>query len=102
LPNSVSVLCAASPEKGVGQALKHIPSFYSKKISYGPQVRSYMRKKGSPQLRLDHPIEGNLKIVAKALNKRVQDLTVVLLNRDRHKPLMKSIRATGAALRMIG
>src|SRR2546422_798584 len=73
LPNSISVLCAASPEKGVGQALKRIPSFYSKKIAYGPQVKNNMARKGSPQVRLNHPIGSNLMIVAKALNKRIQD-----------------------------
>jgi fructose-1,6-bisphosphatase II len=102
LPNSISVLCAASPEKGVKQALKHIPSDYSKKIAYGPQVRAYMARKGNPQIHLDQRIEDNLRIAARALNKRVQDLTVVMLNRDRHKALIKCIRATGAALRMIG
>src|SRR5262249_48979664 len=38
LPNSISVLCAASPEEGVDQALRHIPSYYSTKIAYGPRV----------------------------------------------------------------
>jgi fructose-1,6-bisphosphatase II len=102
LPNSISVLCAASPEKGIRRALKHVPSFYSKKIAYGPHVKSFMAKKGSPQVRLEQPIETNLRIVARALNKRVKDLTVVVLARDRHKALIKDIRSTGAALRMIG
>jgi fructose-1,6-bisphosphatase II len=102
LPNSISVLCAASPEKGIKQALKHVPSFYSKKIGYGPQVKAFMERKGNEQIHLEQPIEANLRIVARALNKRVQDLTVVMLARDRHKSLMKGVRSTGAALRMIG
>lgn len=102
LPNSISVLCAASPEKGIKQALKHIPSFYSKKIAYGPAVKSFTEQRGNPAIKLDAPIAANLKIVAKALNKRVQDLTVVMLARDRHKAIMKEVRSTGAALRMIG
>ena len=102
LPNSISVLCAASPERGIRQALKHVPSFYSKKIAYGPAVKHFMARKGNAQIQIDHPIEANLRIVARALNKRVQDLTVVMLARDRHKSLMKGVRATGAALRMIG
>jgi fructose-1,6-bisphosphatase II len=61
-----------------------------------------MARKGSPQITLDSPVQANLGIVAKALNKRVQDLTVVMLARDRHKALMKGVRATGTALRMIG
>src|SRR5881409_2551716 len=39
LPNSISVLCAASPEEGVKQALKHVSSFYSTKLAYGPRVK---------------------------------------------------------------
>jgi fructose-1,6-bisphosphatase II len=102
LPNSISVLCAASPEKGIRQALKHIPSFYSKKLAYGPAVKEFIAQKGNASLDLEAPIESNLRIVATALDKRVQDLTVVMLARDRHKALVKGVRSTGAALRMIG
>ncbi len=102
LPNSISVLCAASPEPGVKQALKHIPSFYSLKLAYGPRVKNYMTHIGIEQVKLENPIEENLAVVAKALNKRVQDLIVVLLDRPRHETLVKNIRAAGASLRMIG
>jgi len=102
LPNSISVLCAASPEEGVKQALKHVPSFYSSKLAYGPRVKNYMAKVGIAQVKLDNPIEENLEIIAKALGKRVHDLTVIMLDRPRHEALVKSIRSTGAALRMIG
>jgi fructose-1,6-bisphosphatase II len=101
LPNSISVLCAASPEEGVKQALKHVPSFYSSKLAYGPRVKSYMAKVGIEQVKLDNPIEENLSIVARALGKRPQDLTVILLDRPRHDAIVKGIRATGASLRMI-
>jgi fructose-1,6-bisphosphatase II len=102
LPNSISVLCAASPEEGVKQALKHVPSFYSSKLAYGPRVKNYMTKVGIEQVKLESPIEQNLELVARALGKRVQDLTVIMLDRPRHEAMVKSIRATGAALRMIG
>src|ERR1051325_566870 len=102
LPNSISVLCAASPEQGIKQALKHVPSFYSTKLAYGPRVKNYMTKVGLAQVKLENPIEENLEIIGKALGKRVQDLTVIMLDRPRHESLVKGIRATGAALRMIG
>jgi fructose-1,6-bisphosphatase II len=102
LPNSISVLCAASPEAGVVRALKHVPSFYSTKLAYGPRVKIYAAQGDDGQVKLDKPIEENLAIVARALGKRVQDLTVILLDRPRHEGLVKSIRATGGALRMIG
>jgi fructose-1,6-bisphosphatase II len=102
LPNSIAVLCAASPEEGVRRALKHVPSFYSRKIAYGPRVKHYLAQAGAGQVKLENPIEENLAVVARALDKRIQDLTVILLDRPRHEGLVKSIRATGGALRMIG
>jgi fructose-1,6-bisphosphatase II len=101
LPNSISVLCAACPENADQHALKHVPSFYSDKIAYGPKVKDYMAKLGNKQVRLEQSIKQNIEIVAMALDKRVQDLTVVVLNRDRHNALIKKIRDTGASLRMI-
>jgi fructose-1,6-bisphosphatase II len=102
LPNSIAVLCAASPEPGVKQALKHVPSFYSNKIAYGPRVKNEMTKLGITHIKLNNPIEENLDLIAKALRKRVQDLTVIMLDRPRHDALVKSIRKAGATLRMIG
>jgi fructose-1,6-bisphosphatase II len=101
LPNSISVLCAASPQKDEGRALKHIPSFYSNKIAYGPQVKNFTEKNGA-RVSLEDPIDLTLRTVARALGKRVQNLTVILLNRDRNKHLIDRIRARGAALRLIG
>lgn len=102
LPNSISVICAASPEEGVKQALRHLPSFYSQKLAYGPAVVNYMKRVGLQQIRLENPIEENLDLIAKALGKRIGDLTVVVLDRPRHDSLVKSVRSVGAKLRMIG
>ena len=43
-----------------------------------------------------------LAIVAQAVNKRVQDVVVMMLDRPRHKEIVDEIRAAGASLRMIG
>jgi len=102
LPNSISVLCAASPELDVKQSLKNIPAFYCSKLAYGPRVKAYMSRVGLEQIKLGNPIEENLELIGKALGKRVQDLTVVVLDRPRHDALVKKIRESGAALRMIG
>jgi fructose-1,6-bisphosphatase II len=102
LPNSISVLCAASPEPGVKQALKNIPAFYCSKLAYGPRVKAHMTRVGLEQIKLDNPVEENLALIGKALGKRVQDLTVVVLDRPRHDGLVRRIRESGAALRMIG
>src|SRR5213076_579329 len=51
---------------------------------------------------LEAPIPETLAIVARALDKRVQDVVVMMLDRSRHKEIVDQIRATGASLRMIG
>lgn len=102
LPNSISVLAAASPDHGQKNALVHLPSFYCEKLACGPAVVAAVAAGRIEAPTLDFPIETNLKLVSKALNKRVQDLTVVLLDRPRHEELVHRIRAAGAAIRMIG
>src|SRR5207249_8766770 len=100
-PNSISCIAAASPEEGVKVALRDIPSFYMSKLAYGPGVIEYMKKRGD-SLHLDMPIAEMLAIVAHAVNKRVQDVAVMMLDRPRHKEIVEQIRAAGASLRMIG
>ena len=100
-PNSISCIAAASPEEDVKVALRDIPSFYMSKLAYGPRVIEYMKKRGD-SLHLDMPIAEMLAIVAHAVNKRVQDVAVMMLDRPRHKEIVEQIRAAGASLRMIG
>jgi fructose-1,6-bisphosphatase II len=100
-PNSISCIAAASPEKGVKVALRDIPSFYMSKLAYGPRVIEYMKKRGD-SLYLEMPIAEMLAIVARAVDKRVQDVAVMMLDRPRHKEIVEQIRAAGASLRMIG
>jgi fructose-1,6-bisphosphatase II len=100
-PNSISCIAAASPEEGVKVALRDVPSFYMSKLAYGPQVVDYMKKRGDT-LHIDMPIPETLAIVARAVEKRVQDVAVMMLDRPRHKKIVDQIRETGASLRMIG
>src|SRR6266404_2931816 len=72
-PNSISCIAAASPEEGVKVALRDIPSFYMSKLAYGPRVIDYMKKRGD-SLHLEMPIPEMLAIVARAVDKRVQDV----------------------------
>jgi fructose-1,6-bisphosphatase II len=101
LPNSISVLAAAAPEPGQEKSLCNIPSFYCQKLAYGPRILDAMSNGVIEPIKLMDPIELTLQKVAKALHKRVQDLIVVLLDRPRHDQLVKEIRSTGAAIRMI-
>ena len=99
-PNSISCIAAASPETGVKVALRDIPSFYMTKLAYGPRVIQYMHKRGD-SLQLEAPIAETLAIVARSLEKRVQDVVVMMLDRPRHKEIVDEIRTAGASLRMI-
>ncbi len=99
-PNSISCMAAASPEAGVKVALRDVPSFYMTKLAYGPRVIQYMHKRGD-SLQLEAPISETLAIVARSLEKRVQDVVVMMLDRPRHKEIVDEIRTAGASLRMI-
>src|SRR5205823_2051881 len=68
---------------------------------YGPRVIDYMKKRGD-SLKIDMPIAETLAIVARAVDKRVQDVAVMMLDRPRHKEIVEQIRECGASLRMIG
>ncbi len=99
LSGAISVIAAATCEKAnedPNSLLADIPSFYMNKISFGPKVRQ-----GPGRIRLDNSVQDNLEILALKLGKRVQDLTVVLLDRPRHERLIHDIRRAGAAIRLI-
>src|SRR5207248_10025769 len=51
---------------------------------------------------LDAPVADNLKSIAKRLERDVEDLVVVVLDRVRHERLIDEIRAAGARIRLIG
>jgi fructose-1,6-bisphosphatase II len=88
-PNALSVIAIA--QKG---NFLHAPDTYMKKIAVGPKAR------GSIDLRLS-PTD-NLRRVAKALDRHIEDLTVIVLNRPRHESLIKEIRECGARIKLIG
>lgn len=89
LPNAMSVIAIA--DKG---NLLHAPDMYMEKLAVGPRAAG--------KVHLDDPIEETLRIVAEANNKRVQDCVVIILERDRHKELIESVRRAGARVRLIG
>jgi len=73
--------------------LLHAPDTYMDKIAVGP--------KAVGTVNLDAPVAENIKNIAKALNKDVKDLTVVVMDRPRHEQLVKEIKATGAKIKFI-
>jgi fructose-1,6-bisphosphatase II len=87
-PSSICVLAAA--EEG---GLLYAPDCYMQKLIVGPRCRG--------QVRLDAPVEENLKAIAFALKRAVSDLVVVVLDRPRHETLIRDIREAGARIRLI-
>lgn len=87
--NAIAVLAAAS--KG---GLLHAPDLYMEKLVVGPRAKHAVS--------LDRPVKDNLKSIAKALERRVEDLVVMVLDRERHDKLIADIRGAGARIRLIG
>jgi fructose-1,6-bisphosphatase class II len=88
-PDSIAVLAAA--ERG---GLLYAPDVYMDKIVVGPTARGTVH--------IDAPVAENLRNIAGAFGRKVSDLTVVVLDRDRHKQLIADIREAGARIRLIG
>src|SRR6201996_9007216 len=88
-PNSIAVLAVS--EKG---GLLHAPDLYMEKIVVGPSCKGAVD--------LDAPVLDNLRSVAKRLDRDVEDLVVIVLDRPRHEKLIADIRAAGARIRLIG
>jgi fructose-1,6-bisphosphatase II len=88
-PNAIAVLAAAS--KG---GLLHAPDLYMEKLVVGPRAKHAVS--------LDRPVKDNLKSIAKALDRDVDDLVIMVLDRPRHEKLIADIRAAGARIRLIG
>lgn len=86
--NALAVI--VSGEKG---SLLNAPDMYMQKIAAGPKARHVIN--------LDASTKDNIDNVAKALGKDVGDITVVLLDRERHEGLIKEIRDAGARVRLI-
>ncbi|MCR4277080.1 MAG: class II fructose-bisphosphatase [Candidatus Roizmanbacteria bacterium] len=86
--NATTVI--ASGPKG---SLLHAPDTYMKKIAVGPL--------GKKAINLEASVKVNIEKVAKAMNKRVEDITVVILDRERHADLIKEVRDAGARVRLI-
>ena len=88
-PNAISVI--AMGEKG---KLLRAPDTYMEKVAVGP--------KAAGTVELDRPPRENLRRVADALGKYVEDLTVVILDRPRHERLVREVREAGARIKLIG
>lgn len=70
------------------------PCMYMEKLAVGPRVDAGL-------LSLDYPVLHNLRVVARCLEKPVQDVTVLILDRPRHADMIRQCREAGARIRLI-
>jgi len=87
--NAITVLAAAP----AGNMLR-APDTYMDKIAVGPKAKGSIDLDASPK--------ENITAVAKRLNKKVEDMTIIIMDRDRHKKLISDVRKVGARIRLIG
>src|SRR5579871_6683200 len=85
---AITVLAAS--DKG---GLLHAPDCYMEKIIVGPAAKGAVD--------LDAPVRDNLKAIARRLQRGIDDLVVVVLDRERHRKLIHDIRDAGARIRLI-
>jgi fructose-1,6-bisphosphatase class II len=88
-PNAIAVLAAS--EKG---GLLNAPDIYMEKLVVGPTCRG--------KVDIAAPVEDNLRAIAACLQREVNDLVVVVLDRPRHERLIAEIRKAGARIKLIG
>ena len=88
-PNAIAVMAAA--EKG---GLLHAPDLYMEKLVVAAPAKG--------RVSLDYPVAKNLAIIAEGAERKVEDLTIVVLDRPRHEKLIGEIRAAGARIQLIG
>ncbi len=88
-PDAISVIAIADD----GRFL-NAPDTYMQKIAVGPECRGVID--------LRETATWNLQRIAAAKGKRVEDVTAVILDRDRHAELIAEVRQAGARIRLIG
>jgi len=87
-PNAMSVFAAAP-----AGCLLNAPDTYMDKIAVGPKCVGTVD--------LDASVHENLQAVAEKLDKPVDEVTIIILDRDRHKELIEKIRKCGCRIRLI-
>lgn len=87
-PNAISVVGVAP----AGSMYNPGPSFYMQKLVVPRDARNVVD--------LDAPVRDNLLNISKALNKRIHDLVVFVLDKPRHEKLIQQIREVGARIQL--
>ena len=88
-PNALAVVALAER----GTMFSPGPIVYMDKIAVGPEARG--------AIDIEAPIAVNIRNVARARGKDIDDLTVVILDRERHTKLIQDVRHAGARIRLL-
>ena len=86
--NATAVIAVSEPG-----GLLHAPDTYMEKLIVGRPAKG--------KVDLDRTVAENLKIIADSLNREIEDLTIVILARERHAQLIQDVRAAGARIKLI-
>src|SRR5919112_411408 len=86
--NAITVLAAS--ERG---GLVHAPDTYLEKLCVGPVAAGCVD--------ITRPPTENVNRIAEALRRRVNDITVIVLDRPRHTSLIEELRGAGARIKLI-
>lgn len=86
--NALAVLAIA--DRG---NLLNAPDMYMDKIAVGPESVG--------KIDINAPVIDNLRAVAKAKNKDIEDVVATVLNRERHAGIIQQIRDAGARIKLI-
>jgi fructose-1,6-bisphosphatase II len=70
-----------------------LPDMYMRKMAVGPKAR------GAIDLR--RPVGDNIRAIADAFGRMVNDITTIILDRPRHHDLIEEIRVAGARIKLI-
>lgn len=89
-PNAISVIGAAIEGKG---RLMHAPDIYMDKLVVGPEAAGAIDMTLPPRV--------TVKVLSKCLGKDVHEVTVGVLDRERHKELIEELRACGARVMLV-
>jgi fructose-1,6-bisphosphatase II len=74
-------------------ALRTLPDMYMRKMAVGPRARG--------AIDLNRPVEENVRAIAEAFGRNVNDITTIVLDRPRHHDLIEDIRRSGARIKLI-
>ncbi len=88
LPNSIATLAISS--KG---GLFHAPDTYMRKLIVGPSSKG--------KVDINAPVKYNLSVIAMSLERNIEDIIVVILDRPRHEDLIQEVRDCGARIKLI-